>query len=112
MFPSIFDIGRTMAEDKDKRQNTERKSEDVHKRTKGNEEKDSTDDQNKAKTFNETYWAQMMISAVAHEYNCSWDKACELTAIEFLNVFSFIMAKKNREIEIQRAELAKIRRKI
>lgn len=53
----------------------------------------------------------MMISTVAHEYNTSWDKACEISAIEFLNVYSFVVARKTRELEIQRKEIAITRRR-
>ena len=48
-----------------------------------------------------------MISTVSHEYRCSWDEACQLSVILFLNVYSFVIARKNREIELQKESLRK-----
>ena len=83
---------------------------------KGNEtdkkrsERDSDQEEPKAKGFNETYWAQMMISAVAHEYNASWDYVTNnLTAIEFLNIYQFIIERKKRELEMQKQSLSRIK---
>lgn len=51
----------------------------------------------------------MMISTVSHEFLCSWDEACKLPVIEFLNVYSFVTARKERELEIQRKSLRNIK---
>ena len=51
-----------------------------------------------------------MISAVAHEYNASWDYVTNnLTAIEFLNIYQFIIERKKRELEMQKQSLSRIK---
>lgn len=50
-----------------------------------------------------------MISTVAHEYLASWDTVCKLPAIEFLNVYQFVLDRKKRELELQKKSLSQIK---
>lgn len=52
-----------------------------------------------------------MIDTVSSTYNCDWDKACKLNVNEFLNVYSYHIAKTRREIEIQKEAYNKMKAK-
>ncbi len=52
-----------------------------------------------------------MIDTVSSTYNCDWEKACKLNVNEFLNVYSYHIAKTRREIEIQKEAYNKMKAK-
>ena len=52
-----------------------------------------------------------MIDTVSTMYNCDWEKACRLNVNEFLNVYSYHIAKTRREIEIQKEAYNKMKAK-
>ena len=52
-----------------------------------------------------------MIDVVSTVYHCDWEKACQLNVNEFLNVYSYHIAKTRREIEIQKEAYNKMKAK-
>lgn len=81
----------------------------VNEDNEGQSKEDNNGEEPKNKGFNETYWQQMMISTVAHEYLASWDTVCKLSAIEFLNIYQFVIDRKKQELEIQKKSLSRLR---
>ena len=52
-----------------------------------------------------------MIDIVSETYRCNWDGACHLNVYEFLNVYSYFIAKQRTEQAIMKAEYDRIRAK-
>ena len=52
-----------------------------------------------------------MIDVVSETYRCNWDEACHLNVYEFLNVYSYFVAKQRTEQAMMKAEYDKIRAK-
>lgn len=52
-----------------------------------------------------------MIDVVSETYRCNWDEACHLNVYEFLNVYSYFIAKQRTEQAMMKAEYEKIKAK-
>ena len=65
----------------------------------------------KTKGFNQKFWHVRMIDIVSETYRCNWDEACHLNVYEFLNVYSYFIAKQRTEQAIMKAEYDRIRAK-
>lgn len=52
-----------------------------------------------------------MIDKVSEQYRCNWDEACKLNVYEFLNVYSYWIARNRYEIAVQKAEYEKVKAK-
>ena len=61
--------------------------------------------------FNQRFWHVRMIDIVSETYRCNWDEACHLNVYEFLNVYSYFIAKQRTEQAIMKAEYDRIRAK-
>lgn len=112
MFPRIFSAGHEETSEDRSRPEDSRRTKEGDTRNEKPEERVSEpveEEESQAKSFNQVYWSQMMISTVSHEYLCSWDECCKLPIIEFLNVYSFVVTRKQRELDIQRKALHNIK---
>lgn len=52
-----------------------------------------------------------MIDTVSTMYRCDWEKACNLPVYEFLNVYSYSIAKNRFEVNQQKAAYEQIKNK-
>ena len=52
-----------------------------------------------------------MIDVVSETYRCNWEEACKLNVYEFLNVYSYFIAKQRTEQALMKAEYEKIKAK-
>lgn len=50
-----------------------------------------------------------MIDAVSETYRCPWDYAMKLPCMEFLNVYSYMLAKTRTQNAIMKAEYDKMK---
>lgn len=52
-----------------------------------------------------------MIDLVSETYKCDWDRACHMNVFEFLNVYSYAIAKLQTEQAMIKASYDKIKSK-
>lgn len=60
-------------------------------------------------SFMGKYWYIVMGKKVADFYNLPFDKATELSLIEFLNIYSYVLDKEKLDADIQKEEMRRIK---